>query len=222
MPDFQSYLIVAPKLEAAREETKKIAAGLGINLEKVSGDIFIITAAKQEISIDQIRQLKSHIYQKPLEYPFKFVIIENAATATTEAQNSLLKILEEPPPHAILVLEAKNKALLLPTITSRTILIKTESVEKDTKSETLLDQSLESALERISAQEDAREFLDREIVSLNRKLEQKASGHKTKFTYFDLASAIEKCARAKEMVGANVNPTFTLANLVFSLNLASK
>lgn len=222
MPNFQSYLIVAPKLEAARKETKKIATALGINLEKVSSDIFIITAAKQEISIDQIRQLKSHIYQKPLEYPFKFVIIENATTATTEAQNSLLKILEEPPPHAILVLEAKNKALLLPTITSRTILIKTGSVEKDTKSETLLDQNLESALDKISTQEDAREFLDREIINLNRQLEEKAGGHKVKFTYFDLSSAIEKCARAKEMVEANVNPTFTLANLVFSLNLASK
>lgn len=215
---FQSYLITALTNESARFETKKLAAALGINLVKVSPDIFFIRAQKQEIGIDQIRDLKAHIYQKPLAYQHKFVIIENSEHLTLEAQNALLKILEEPPSHAVLVLETRNKSLLLPTITSRTVAVSAH--QKPQKgSPTLLDQNLESALEQITGIASPEEFLNEQIVLLTDALTQSV---REKQPSSAIREAIEKCAYTKQLVDANANPTFALTNLVFSIKLASK
>ncbi|HSX18521.1 MAG TPA: hypothetical protein VLE91_00140 [Candidatus Saccharimonadales bacterium] len=224
MSNFQSYLIVAPTQQAARTKTQKIAKDLKIDIDKVSPDVFYIRAKKTEISIDQIRELKSHIHQKPLKYSHKFVVIENAHNITPEGQNALLKLLEEPPSHAIIVLEAKNKALLLPTILSRVV---TRSDLGRTRfglvTKTILDQSLESALETISAVENPQEFLDQQIISLTEQLINSASGRGATSaargrSSTKIVSAIEKCKEAKEMITANVNPIFVLANLIFAIN----
>lgn len=215
MADFQSYLIVGPNQKLQREETEKIAARLKIDLKKVSPDIYLIEPTKQEISIDQIRQLKGHIFQKPVQYSHKFVVITDAHKTTLEAQNALLKILEEPPKHAILVLEAKNKALLLPTIISRTVTVQRLATIK-ADSNTLISQDLESALETISQVENPEEFLDEQIIALTSLL---TSEHKQNLN--QIIKAIESCAETKEMITANVNATFALTSLVFSLNLPS-
>lgn len=76
-------------------------------------------AEKNFISIEQIRDLKEWIYLKPFRSPQKIVFIPNASKMTIEAQNSLLKILEEPPLNSFIVLSCKNKRQLLPTVISR-------------------------------------------------------------------------------------------------------
>ena len=105
---FQSYLIVGPSNQR-RIQTEILAKSLEIDLKKVSPDIFIIAPQNQSISINQVRDLKRHIFEKPVSSKYKFVIIEDAQKLTHEAQNALLKILEEPPESAIIVLEAKNE-----------------------------------------------------------------------------------------------------------------
>lgn len=228
MSGFQSYLIVAPTFQLARQETKKLAKTFGIDIEKASPDVFFVTPPKEEITIGQIRGLIGHIFQKPFKYKNKFVVIEQADTAAQEAQNSLLKILEEPPEHAIIVLEAKNKALLLPTILSR--VITRFNLDQDTpqlRLNLVLGQDLEAALLQISAVVNPQEFLDNQIMALAElliKTSQKgrslSKGQGASLT--GIATAIEACARAKEMIVANVNPNFVLANLVFTTNSASK
>lgn len=229
MTNFQSYLIVAPSRDIARQETKKLAKSLGIDIEKASPDVFFITPPKDQILIDQVRDLKSHIFEKPFKEKYKFVVIENADTAAAEAQNSLLKILEEPPEHAIIVLLAKNKTQLLPTILSRIILMEPENViaipslSREEQSKNLLDQDLASALLDVNTCKNPQEFLDRQIISLtallikSAKKKQALSSSEKK-----IARTIEKCKEAKEMIMANVNPTFTLTNLIFGVHLASK
>lgn len=227
---FQSYLITAPNQVQARQATKKLAKSLGIDIEKASPDVFFIrrktpfiTALKKQISIDQVRELKGHIFEKPFKEKYKFIVMENADSATAEAQNSLLKILEEPPAHAILVMEAKNKSQLLPTILSRIILVESKTSPTDEQTQNLLEKDLESALSEISTINDPQEFLDRQIIFLTDLLIKSARKKQASSTSeLKIAQAIEKCKDAKEMIEANVNPTFTLANLVFSLNLASK
>lgn len=76
-------------------------------------------AEKNFISIEQIRDLKEWIYLKPFRSPQKIAFIPNASKMTVEAQNSLLKILEEPPLNSFIVLSCKNKRQLLPTVVSR-------------------------------------------------------------------------------------------------------
>jgi DNA polymerase-3 subunit delta' len=75
--------------------------------------------SKTEIGIDDIRALQRLANLPPYEGKCKVFIIEDAAYMSTEAANSLLKILEEPPPNVVWLLLSAEELRLLPTIISR-------------------------------------------------------------------------------------------------------
>lgn len=70
------------------------------------------------------------IYEKPVTSNRKVYIINNSDTMTKEAQNSLLKVLEEPPEYASIILIASNENKLLNTIRSRCIKINFNKLNK--------------------------------------------------------------------------------------------
>jgi DNA polymerase-3 subunit delta' len=72
-----------------------------------------------ELRIDTIRSVTQEAGLKPFEARRKILIIPDAENLTTQASNALLKTLEEPPPHVVLLLTATDTRLLLPTIVSR-------------------------------------------------------------------------------------------------------
>lgn len=86
-------------------------------------DFTIINNDEKVIKIDQIREMNKKITEKPITSNKKVYIINNSDTMTKEAQNSLLKTLEEPPEYAVIILIASNENKLLNTIRSRTIKI---------------------------------------------------------------------------------------------------
>jgi DNA polymerase-3 subunit delta' len=75
--------------------------------------------SKTEIGIDDIRGLQRLANLPPYEGKCKVFIIDDAEYLSTEAANSLLKILEEPPPRVVWLLLAAEEEHLLPTIISR-------------------------------------------------------------------------------------------------------
>lgn len=75
--------------------------------------------SKVEIGIDDIRGLQRLANLPPYEGKCKVFIIDEAEYLSTEAANSLLKILEEPPPKVVWLLLAAEERRLLPTIISR-------------------------------------------------------------------------------------------------------
>ena len=77
------------------------------------------------ITIDQVRALKSYLSKKtPSDKKFSRLIkIMNFENATLEAQNALLKTIEEPPTDTVIVLTANNLTKIRSTIKSRTVLI---------------------------------------------------------------------------------------------------
>jgi DNA polymerase-3 subunit delta' len=75
--------------------------------------------SKTEIGIDDIRGLQRLANLPPYEGKCKVFIIDDAEYLSTEAANSLLKILEEPPPRVVWLLLAAEEVHLLPTIISR-------------------------------------------------------------------------------------------------------
>jgi DNA polymerase III subunit delta' len=75
--------------------------------------------SKTEIGIDDIRGLQRLANLPPYEGKCKVFIIDDAEYLSTEAANSLLKILEEPPPSVVWLLLAAEEEHLLPTIISR-------------------------------------------------------------------------------------------------------
>ena len=89
----------------------------------INPDLLLVDAGSSEsgqtISIEEIRKVKNFISLSPVVGPYKFVVMDNAHLMTTEAQNALLKVLEEPSPSSILILVTANPNSLLPTIISR-------------------------------------------------------------------------------------------------------
>lgn len=217
MSSFQSYLIISRT--NVRDKTLEVLKSNGLPKIKVSPDIFFITPPKNSISIDEVRALKKHIFQKPVSLPYKYIIIEEAHKLTTQAQNALLKILEEPPASAIIILEAKDRFSFLPTILSRVIVLDSNQ-KKQAGGEALsiLDSNSKSELlVQISQIKQSEDWLDNQIILLSQKLEDAIKNPKAGGEVKKISKAIKLCANAKKMVLANVNPKFALANLVFSL-----
>ena len=71
------------------------------------------------IGIDVVREVKNFLWQKPNASPRRTLIIDDADLLTTEAQNALLKITEEPPASSLIVLITSDTESILPTILSR-------------------------------------------------------------------------------------------------------
>lgn len=86
-------------------------------------DIIYVTHEKPgSISVDDIRgQVNGDIQIKPYSSPYKIYIIDEAEKLTQQAQNALLKTIEEPPAYAIIMLLTANEGMLLPTIKSRCV-----------------------------------------------------------------------------------------------------
>jgi DNA polymerase-3 subunit delta' len=75
----------------------------------------------RQLTIQQMRLLKERAQLKPLKGNWRVFLIDSIDRANEQAANSLLKTLEEPPSHLILIMTARNPYDLLPTIRSRSV-----------------------------------------------------------------------------------------------------
>ena len=76
-------------------------------------------ASGDSIGIDAAREVKNFLWQRPNASARRTLVIDNAELLTTEAQNALLKITEEPPASSLLILITSDIESILPTIVSR-------------------------------------------------------------------------------------------------------
>lgn len=86
-------------------------------------DVIIIDEQDNSIKTEQMKNLVNNVFEKPIQSSKKIYIINNSENMTKEAQNSLLKTLEEPPEYIVIILITSNENLLLNTIKSRCIKI---------------------------------------------------------------------------------------------------
>lgn len=216
MSNFQSYLVLGKS--GIRKKTAEVLKLKGLSTITPSPDFFTISPQKTSISISEIRNLKSHIFQKPFSLPYKYVIIEDSQKLTQEAQNALLKILEEPPKSAIIILEASDKFSLLPTILSRVVTLEaTESLKPKQQKQSILDSDSKiELLSQITQVDNPQEWLDNQMVILAEKLE---GAIKNKSDTQKITRTLKLCAQAKKMIAANIKPRFALSNLVFLIQL---
>lgn len=76
------------------------------------------------ISVDDIRsQITDDVAIKPYSSPYKVYLVEEAEKMTVQAQNALLKTLEEPPEYVVILLMTANMNALIPTILSRCVVL---------------------------------------------------------------------------------------------------
>ena len=94
-------------------------------------DIITITHEKpNSISVKEIRDMRADLSIKPYANARKIYIIPDAEKLTIQAQNALLKTLEEPPEYAVIILIADGLSTFLPTILSRCVVLQTRAVEE--------------------------------------------------------------------------------------------
>lgn len=96
-------------------------------------DIIYVTHEKPNvISVDNIRQqVNGDIDIKPYSGDYKIYIIDEAEKMNVQAQNALLKTLEEPPSYAVILLLATRAEAMLQTILSRCVVLNTKPVPDD-------------------------------------------------------------------------------------------
>ena len=108
---------------------------LGKNFEhkikkSVCSDVIVIDPKdKKSIGISEVRSIQLDSLLKPVECEYKIYVIKNSDALTVQAQNALLKIFENPPNHVLFVLLCNNYKKLLPTVISRSRVIRLENFE---------------------------------------------------------------------------------------------
>lgn len=124
-----SYLITGPDNQIRRIQADKLLEELAIDplertiLAKPESGSKSDSKTKQSIGIEEIKQLQKQLLLKPIRGDKKAIIISDAQSLTTEAQNALLKVLEEPPVHTVFILLSSSEETLLPTVLSRCTII---------------------------------------------------------------------------------------------------
>jgi len=102
------------------------------NCKKVNSlnhpDLHILDLVQKSIKREDVDELIENIYKKPYEGYRKVYIINNADLMTVQAANTFLKTLEEPPKDTVIILLTTNINLLLPTIVSRSQVIKFKKI----------------------------------------------------------------------------------------------
>lgn len=104
----------------------------------------------RQLSIPQMRLLKERAQFKPLKGDRRVFLIDQVDRAGEHAANSLLKTLEEPPDHLILVMTAENVYDLLPTIRSRSVVINLAPLTNDEMKDFAAIKGLDQAERRIA------------------------------------------------------------------------
>lgn len=181
-------------------------------------DIFLVEAEGQSIKTVQIDTLIKWAGLRPFSAPLKIGIIFEAQFLTTEAQNKLLKTLEEPPEDTVLCLITPSATGLLPTIRSRCRLILLSEPEVTIPSESaaastkLAQQFIEGDLEKrlTLIKENLGDSIERGkailfVADICRALLASPDKQKLTSAQFYL-SALEK--------GANIKPTLETMALV--------
>lgn len=93
------------------------------------------------IGIDDIRsQLVEDVEIRPYDSRYKIYIVDEAQKMTPQAQNALLKTIEEPPEYAVIILLAENPDALLPTVLSRCVRLDLKPVSEEEIKEFLMKQ----------------------------------------------------------------------------------
>lgn len=187
-----------------------------------------------KLGIEQARQIKDHFLLKPYQLKGKVVVLEDASVLTLEAQNALLKTLEEPPEGTLLILGAPSEDKLLPTVLSRCqiVILDTPHVirqrrihkrhpECDSGSqnipdqvrediEKLLNSTIEERFEYIGNLKEKEEFLQTMIQYFRNQMvevtsNQLSSDRSTFVTAMELRELLKKLLQAEEWAAQNVN-----------------
>jgi len=95
--------------------------------------VYVTPVNRKTVGVDDVReQIGENIKIRPYKYAYKIFIIKNAGEMTPQAQNALLKALEEPAPYGVFLLTSSNNAGFLPTVLSRSVVLQLKPLPYET------------------------------------------------------------------------------------------
>ena len=130
-----TFIIEGPEKSGKTLLAKLIAASMTKNqsdidtiMSDASPDVIIVDLPDKAktIGVGAVREIREKAYLIPNDLDYKVFIIEKADSLTVQAQNALLKVLEEPPSNVLILILATEADKILTTIKSRAQLIQTE------------------------------------------------------------------------------------------------
>lgn len=174
------------------------------------------------IGIGDIREIKKILTLKSAGGGNRLVVIKEADKATPEAQNAMLKILEEPPASTYIVMTVVNPQTLLPTILSRSTIIRLQETGANTDKtrqtelwELLIKIGRASAGKRITLSQELAKSKEECLVllsSLLTLLEKKLylQTESPGFSRSEMAGMLTRIEAARKFLERNVNYKATL------------
>ena len=221
----QSFLISSKD----RDEALKKASYLCSKNKIDKIDIDTVDFEKS-VGIEDVRRVQEKIYLKPLKGKTKAVILKAYNGLTIEAQNALLKILEEPPNNTIIILLVETGSQVLPTILSRCKNIaiddkreKFGELEEDRIAEVLSSLSASGAGKKLrlaqefgKSREEAISWLEKMIIILRKNIIEEIN----KDTVFEQnkIKILKKMQNTHTIIKTtNINQRFALKNLFLSI-----
>ena len=157
-------ILISPSIKIRIEEIDKILSQA--EYSKNHPDLLYLDS-NEKLGIEQAKQIIDHFSMKPYQAKGRAAVLEDTSKLTVEAQNALLKTLEEPPEEAILILGAASDVNFLPTILSRCEIVILNSIQDPKEMpkqvrhdiEVLLSSTTEERFEYIEKLKDREEFL---------------------------------------------------------------
>ena len=216
-----TFLIIG----GAKEERIKKLTSLMVEDHITTFDIRPLTLTEElsSIGIALVRNWQKQLLLMPTSSPYAAGVIESAELLTTEAQNALLKTLEEPPIHTRIYMEAQSDNAFLPTILSRCQIIKLsdETTKLTKKEETQLEtvrQLFQTAMSKgniiatidtlVKNKNEAQLWIDQAIQAI----------HKTKSSWpiATYVSIQKQLMQAKKQLTSNVQYKLVLDDIFLS------
>jgi len=216
-----AYLIVGPD----RDSRKHYIQQLFVDWKSAPFDRIELGSDGLSVGIDEVRLLEKRLNLLPVHAPFTIAVVYNAHNLTNQAQQALLKTLEEPPAHAKIILETYNPELLIPTIPSRCQMIpvknttlrsqaqKDEQIQFSEEIARITQSSIGQRLIAIDAlpktKDEALAWVTRAMKMLSMHLA--ASEPSPKITHL-----LRKLLIAEKQITANVSPRMVLDMIFLS------
>ncbi|MEK7165586.1 MAG: hypothetical protein AAB874_02135 [Patescibacteria group bacterium] len=227
---FHAIAIIHPDAKVRNLEVAKLLAARKIN----QFDIFK-TEEGNPVTIADVRHLQKFLSRTALTQSGKAAII-TGKDITLEGQQALLKILEEPPAHSLIILCATHKDLLLPTILSRVVVIQPKLTQENLGSQDSLTQwwnvlktkSPGIRLEYSSGLAKENESLDAWICTqlscLRKEVHQNYThpGTKIAFSVLELVSLIYELLSARKYIAGNISTKLVLDRIFLSVPFVSE
>lgn len=209
-------IIVDPDLQTRSQKINQILEG---NKLKNPHPNLLYFSEEEKLGVAQAKQIIEHLGLKAYQEGPQTVVVLQAEELTPEAQNSLLKTLEEPPVNSLILLGVSSEDQLLPTILSRCNVLnlnfKIENLKLSDKDRGVVEKLLGASLEGrfvLIEKIDNKEELISSLVLYFRELLHKNPNK-------DILKINQILNESQEYLVRNVTPRAVLENLALNLPL---